>query len=326
MSNGSAMIDRLVYDIQEFLKGNHGHPHFEEEGGVNGPAAQGIITLSKNVAQHTIDLLDNKPRTAYSVADTSIRMSALGEPCLRKMFYSRYYPQSGLPPYAEEPQATLPVKFLLGDYVEEIALFLCEQSGHKVTDRQKEVEIKPTKSNWYAIGHLDAIIDNHVIDVKSAADFAFQKYKREGMVATNDSFGYRYQIDAYATALNTTQRGFLFVNKHDGEMLLLNRTLEPRIDINTRIFTIGRAMEEGLEGKLPERIPAVPDPKLGGALKLTTVCSYCPFKHTCYQGSGFNVTGYISTGKIFYIVHPEGTSENIEKKATIPKPEKAFKV
>jgi len=310
-------IDRLIYDIHEYLKGNHGDPSGEPSPNTEA----GVITLSKNVAYHTLDLTKGRPVEAKATTDKMIRMSELGEPCLRKLVYKRYHPHLGLPPHAESGPPTLQVKFLLGDYVEEVALFLAQEAGHMVTHRQDTVEYRPSGTDWYSVGHLDAIIDGHVIDVKSASDFAFNKYKREGMTAENDGFGYRYQIDGYATALKMTGRGFLFVNKHDGEMLLVDRSNEPVIDIAQRIRDIGTHLDEYLDmGKAPERLPLSYDKK-SDQQKLGTVCSYCAFKHHCYSDSPKRLEGYIVSGKPVYFVDLDMKGRDyVEGRQKIPTP------
>jgi hypothetical protein len=311
-------IDSLVFDIHQYLKGNFSH----EGGGASVATEERVVTLAKNIANHTLDLSAQRPVVPKDSTDRMIRMSELGEPCLRKLTYKWYHPHRGLPPFALPNEATLPVKFLLGDYVEEVALFLAGEAGHDVTDRQETVEIRVPGVSWYALGHTDATIDGHVIDVKSASDFAFNKYKREGMSLENDSFGYRFQIDGYATAKGTSNRGFLFVNKHDGELLLLDRSNEPLIDIETRIKDIGQTMSQYIdEGDGPDRLP-LSDYKKTSEKKLCTVCSYCQFKHHCWSGPGVNLEGWVVSGRPQWFVNlsDEGRKDLGKTATPIPTP------
>lgn len=309
-------IDKLVYDIHEYLNGNHA----DVSGNIKASTENNVITLAKNITTHTLDLASIRAVGPRFSSDTMLRMSELGEPCLRKLVYKRFHPNLGLPPNAEKGPPTLPVKFLFGDYVEEIALYLAQEAGHAVTDRQREVEIRPSGTSWYAVGHLDAVIDGHVVDVKSASDFAFAKYKREGLTLETDGFGYRYQIDAYATALKTDQRGFLFMNKQDGGLYWLDRTTEPLIDIDQRIRDIGTTVSIYLSsGTAPDRLPTVVEKKTGFN-KLGVVCSYCPFKHACYSGTGDTLQGYIVSSRPVYYVNVDPEDPFLETKIKIPSP------
>lgn len=289
-------IDTLVYDIHEYLKGNHA----SIGGEVDPETDLSIVQLAKNIAVHTLRLSDHRPVEARKTEDVSLRMSEIGEPCLRKLLYKRYHPNLGLPPFAEPGPPTLQVKFLLGHYVEEIVLFLAEQSGHAVTERQTELRMAVPGTPWHVEGHPDCVIDGHVIDVKSASDFSFNKYKREGMLVENDTFGYRYQIDGYATCLGLKERGFIFCNKHDGELLFIDRSDKDLIDIPQRIRDIGQVLDAYISNaEVPSRMPTVVDKKLGEQ-KLGTVCSYCPFKTHCWQDE---IQGYIISGKPVYLVN-----------------------
>lgn len=309
-------IDTLVYDIHQYLAGNFA----SESGEIHLATESRVIDLSKNIAIHTLDISKAREVVSKDSEDSSIRMSEMGEPCLRKLIYKWYHPERGLPPFALPNESTLPVKFLLGDYVEEIALFLAGEAGHEVTLRQHEVRLDVPASAWYAVGHMDAVIDGCVVDVKSASDFAFNKYKREGLTAESDGFGYRYQIDAYATAMGTNHRGFLFVNKHDGALHFLDRTHEPMIDIPTRIRDIGHAMNLYTDfGDAPDRLAPVQYKKTDER-KLCTVCSYCQFKHHCWGDQ--KLEGWVVSGRPQWFINlsDEGRKDLGKTAQTIPSP------
>jgi hypothetical protein len=308
-----ANFENLKYDITKMLSGDHALENLE----LKSDTAHSIVRLAKNIATHTLDMVNHKPSTPKDPSNTSIRMSELGEPCMRKLMYKWYHPDYASPPWAEAPEPFLPVKFTFGDYIEELTLFLASESGHKVSDRQKEVELRPAGTKWYAVGHMDAKIDDYVVDVKSAADGSFSKYKREGLTEANDSFGYLWQLDAYATAECTNNRAFLFTNKHDGNIHIINRGVEPLLPIEDKIRGIGWFADEYiLKAELPERMPTKAT-KYGN--QLGTVCSYCAFKYACYDG---NVKAVISSGKPMYFVGPltpEGESF-VKDKSEIKKP------
>lgn len=309
-------FENLEYDIKKMLMGDHAHESLE----LRPQTAHRIVSLAKNMATHTLDMVNHKPVAAKASSDHSIRMSEIGEPCIRKLYFKWFNPMLGLPPYADLPEPFLPVKFTYGDYIEELTLFLASESGHKVEDRQKEVELHPAGTDWYAVGHMDAKIDGVVVDVKSAADVSFQKYRREGLNFDNDSFGYRWQIDAYATAEGTDRRAFIFTNKHDGHLHIIDRTNEELLPVGERIRYIGEAMTVNTE-LLGEKMP-VKATRYGS--QLNTVCSYCNFKYACYAGG---IRGVIDKGRPAYFVEDALTKEGeayLESKPQITKP-KAYR-
>lgn len=303
-------FNTLHYDIVQMLKGQHNEPDGHRE--LHSDTAKKIVALAKNVATHTLDMVYEKPRAIKDGNDRSIRMSEIGEPCHRKLIYKWYQPEKGSPPYSESPEPFLPVKFTFGDYIEELTLFLASEAGHKVGMRQAELKITSPAIDWYAIGHMDAMIDDTVVDVKSAADVSFNKYKREGLTEETDTFGYLWQLDAYATALSTDKRAFVFTNKHDGNIHIIDRSGEPWMPVNKMIVRIGMEADDyGATGVLPERMPTKAT-KYGN--QLNTVCSYCNFKWACYDG---DIQGVIKSGRPAYFVKstltPEGhkfVSEN----------------
>ena len=303
----------LKYDITKMLAGDHSPESLE----LRTSTAHGIVKLAKNIATHTLEMVNHKPRTAKDPSDRSIRMSELGEPCMRKLMYKWYVPKLSEVPYAEAPEPFLPVKFTFGDYIEELTLFLCAESGHRVSDRQKEVTIEVPGNDWYAIGHMDAKVDNYIVDVKSAADGSFSKYKREGLTEANDSFGYLWQLDAYAVAENTYNRAFIFTNKHDGNLHIIDRQSDEFLPIADKIISIGVYAESYRAlHNLPDRMPPKVT-KYGN--QLGTVCSYCAFKWACYDG---DIKAYIASGKpIYFVGHmtPEGEAF-VKDKSTIKKP------
>lgn len=305
----------LEYDIKQMLQGNHSLESLE----LRSDTAHRIVGLAKNVATHTLEMMSHRPINAKSDTDKSVRMSELGEPCLRKLMYKWYSPTYGLPPFAEAPTPYLPVKFTYGDYIEELTLFLASEAGHVVKDRQKQVKIGPLSNGWYAVGHIDAVVDDTLVDVKSAADVSFNKYKREGLTEATDSFGYLYQLDAYAIATSNSNRAFLFTNKHDGEIHVIDRSGEPFMPVTAKLELIADVAEVyKADGILPDRLPTK-STKYGE--QLGTICNYCNFKHTCYSG---DISGVIVSGRPVYFAESTITSEGyayIKDKAKIAKPE-----
>lgn len=153
-------------------------------------------------------------------------------------------------------------------------LFLAKAAGHEVTHEQAECEIDGI------VGHIDAIIDGTVVDVKSTSTHAFRKFK-DGTLAEDDPFGYVEQISGYSTAFDT-DGAFLAGDKQNGHIALhrVSKDEIQAIDIKARIEHCKRVLDEEHP---PDRCyEPVPEGESGN-LRLDTGCSYCPFKHSCWS-------------------------------------------
>lgn len=210
------------------------------------------------------------PRTPR---EGTLRMSNVGKPCERQLYYSVNNQGEGetLPPSAH-------MKFLFGDCIELLLLFLTEASGHSVEGTQDEQEIEGIK------GHRDAVIDGTVVDVKSASSYSFRKFS-EGTLSENDSFGYVDQLQSYLYAGQTDDK---VTDKDRGAFLVVDKTLgHICLDVHERkhvpydkIYAHKKAMVAS--SVPPERgFSPVPEGKSGNE-KLGINCSYCDFKKKCY--------------------------------------------
>lgn len=252
----SKSIETLVDDIYKTFDGD--------------PFSEAALTEFGKSLGRTLGsrITDQKPAP-------TLRGSNLGSNCDRRLWYTINQPGEG-----EELPPSTRFKFLYGDLLEELLLFLAEQSGHKVEGRQDEVRINGV------VGHIDAIIDGRLVDVKSASTFAFRKFKDNGL-RNDDPFGYLDQIGAYHYALRddprVTDRGvvsFLAVDKQLGH-IVLDTYLAPEKDYDGLVDQ-KRSMLAREEP--PDRaFEPEPDGKSGN-LKLGTACSYCAYKRTCHEG------------------------------------------
>ena len=120
--------------------------------------------------------------------------SEVGSPCWRKVWY-KYHGQEG---ETLMPHALL--KFIYGDLLEELLLFLAEKAGNKVENQQGEVEI-PLRDGWVLRGRIDAEINGKIVDVKSASSFAMKKFESLGALRSDDPFGYEDQLTGYSAGL-----------------------------------------------------------------------------------------------------------------------------
>jgi hypothetical protein len=231
-------------------------------------------------------IADRLRETKRGKREFTLRMSNIGKGA-RQLWYDKRYGKE-----EELPGPTL-IKFMFGDIIEQLVLFLAEHAGHKVTSRQAEVSVGGVK------GHIDADIDNVTVDVKSASSYAFKKFA-DGTLVDNDAFGYIEQIAGYSKARDT-DGAFLAVDKVSGHLAYLPFTKEELgvFDVEGRIEYIKKAIEQPTE---PDR--CYPDEKMGeaGNRKLGVNCSYCSHKARCWADANGGVglrTFLYSSGPVF---------------------------
>lgn len=212
-------------------------------------------------------------------ATGTLRMSSIGQPCERKLWYETNIPSKG-----EELRAPTLIKFLYGDILEELLLSLAKAAGHTVEGEQDTMDIKGIK------GHRDAVIDGVTIDVKSASSYSFKKFKDHNL-EYEDPFGYLSQLSSYVYAgkddpIVKDKKGgaFLAIDKQHGTICLdyydfedtghlddMEDLYEHRKKVSSKPTAPSRGFPTEAEGK-------------SGNRKLGVNCRYCAFKHECHPG------------------------------------------
>jgi len=202
-----------------------------------------------------------------------LRASNIGKPCNRQLWYDVHChdEREPLPPAAR-------LKFLFGDILEELLLFLGKEAGHDVRHEQAEVTINGVK------GHIDGIIDGRLVDCKSASTYAFEKF-REHRLASDDPFGYIDQLGFYLDGANDR-----LVDKDVGSFLAIDKTLG-NITLDTYAkpnknyaIVVEQKKEMLAQPEPPERAFQDQPFQKSGNKKLGVACSYCPFKFKCWPG------------------------------------------
>lgn len=267
-------IDTLVNDIRELLdKGLDSLP----EGSVEAFGERMGKTLASRVLSEAME--ERKP---------GFRMSSIGKPCIRQLWYSYHFPEE-----KEVLDASVKLKFLYGDLTEEFVLFLAELSGHRVEGRQDTLTISGVD------GHRDAIIDGVVVDVKSASTYSFKKFA-DHLNPSTDSFGYLDQLQSY---LHASREDDLVTDKSRGAFLVIDKTLgHICLDFHDYIpydweseYERRKAIIGNREVTPPRGFSPQPDGKSGNE-KLPVNCSYCDVKRLCHP----NVRGFsYSTGPVY---------------------------
>jgi len=215
-----------------------------------------------------------------------LRMSGIGKPMRQQ-----YYGYNGVP--GEELEGATYIKFFYGYLCEAMLVSLARTAGHSVTGQQKEVEVGGIK------GHIDGFVDDVLVDIKSASTKSFKKFEK-GTLHESDPFGYLAQIKGYAYALEQTKFGWVAMDKTTGQLTTLIYDTEDKeapyaeaiaYDIKEHIEDVKKSM-----GK-PEAPPkCYQDEPVGksGNRKLSMGCSFCPYKHTCWENlREFQYSNYV---------------------------------
>mgnify|MGYP003136187590 CR=1 FL=1 len=217
---------------------------------------------------------------------SGLRMSNIGKPARQLWYESRDENVRSIP-------ASVQIKFLYGHILEELVVLLVKLSGHSITDQQKEVVVDGI------VGHIDCKIDGEVVDIKTASNFAFKKFK-EGTLQDDDPFGYMAQLAGYEAAEGTSDGGFLAINKESGELSLYRPGPFSKPNIKARISNIRDYLN--LDSPPPRCYADIPDGKSGNR-RISTNCNYCPYKNECWSdannGNGLIAYKYASGIKYF---------------------------
>ena len=210
----------------------------------------------------------------------NLRLSAIGKPA-RQLWYGK---NSKEKPQPLEPSTR--VKFLYGHMLEDLLILLSRLAGHTVTDLQKTVYVNGIK------GHQDCVIDDVLVDIKSASASAFKKFE-ENTIHKDDPFGYIAQISAYAEANNVDEAAFLAIDKSSGKICLTPIHSLGMINAKERIDYLKGAMEQDTP---PDRCYSDTPDGASGNRKLAFGCFYCEHKRVCWadknEGKGLRVFNY----------------------------------
>lgn len=265
-------IDDLVGDIYALLDEDSHHEPSEENLKWIGNAVQELLRSRLSARER---------------AAATLRFSSLGRPD-RQLWYQTHAPDK-----AERMLPKTYFKFLYGDVIELLLLFLAKEAGHEVTHEQAEVEVDGVK------GHVDAVIDGVTVDCKSASSYSFNKFV-SGAFVSSDPFGYVKQISGYRKALGTERAGFLVADKVHGDIHFAE--VSPEIlaanEPSSRIKHLREVLSNERE---PEKCyPDKPEGASGNRV-LDIGCSYCPYKFHCWRdangGKGLQVYHYSSGPK-----------------------------
>lgn len=221
-----------------------------------------------------------------------IRASEVGaiDTCPRKFWYMLNTPDAG-----EGFNYNTRIKFMYGDIIEEVVLTLAKAAGHDVQMEQAPFEKGLRWRGWKIKGHIDAVIDGVLVDVKSTTSYGMKDFLagRGGL-----KFGYRAQLNVYADMAGIADKGWIPVDKQSGKLAYV--TEYATYDVASLYADAERIIATAKVETLSPRLDTVTD---GGNKKLSTECSYCQFKNSCWAdangGKGLRAFAY-STGPVYF--------------------------
>ena len=221
-----------------------------------------IDTFGEMLKVHIKAFMYEEPRTKGN-----LRLSAIGKPD-RQLWYDVNSKKE-----IEDLTPSTRIKFLYGYILEELLLLCASIAGHKVTDQQKEVNIEGV------LGHQDSMIDDVLIDCKSASAYSFKKFKQNNLLE-DDPFGYIAQISAYAEANQVNKAAFLVIDKSSGEICLTPVHQMEMINAKERVKHLKGMVSNN---HVPDRCYAPVADGESGNFKLPIGCVYCSHKRECWS-------------------------------------------
>ena len=221
----------------------------------------------------------------------TLRMSKLGIPN-RKLWFEHHHQDNK----QDTGKLSNALKFIYGDLVEQLLLYLLKEAGHTVEHEQREVVIDGV------VGHQDARIDNYTVDIKTTSSFAFKKFLT-GQLYKDDPFGYIAQLSSYMYADQNTNGAFLAVNKESGQITVLKLDQIDTIDPPARIKEIREVLAKDTAPE--EKCYQPKEIGTSGNLELATSCTYCPFKDQCWSeaNGGLGIRRFEYASGIKELVH-----------------------
>lgn len=263
-----------LVEIQEFLK----------------KAGRGEIDSSRLedlIEQFGEDCKDSLRKQLSSRGDFRVRMSGLGRPlCQQKM------EKKG---HTQEMAYNDIMRFLMGDLVEAVAVFVMKAAGVNVVDTQRQCELELAGNN--VKGTLDIILDDgekKVWDIKSTSPWSFDnKFSGRGgydVIKEDDPFGYIMQGYLYSEAQDMPFGGWIAINKSSGEWDFVEAPDDQKEDREAYLAD-ARSRVESLERDDKFKIPfeeadesyTLKGEKIFTGNKLMPkTCTFCSFKEKCW--------------------------------------------
>ena len=246
--------------------------------------------------------------------DFRLRMSNVGKPLCQLQMQAK-----GVEP--EKPSHDFIVRMIIGDMLEALVIVLLKAA--KIEDKSQHQKVSLGVGDRQIEGEYDIELDDGIYDIKSVSPFSFTtKFNADNgydKIKQSDSFGYISQGHGYGMAANKPFKGWIAINKTTGEIVFTDskHTDEEKKEVYSKIYNTSVAL---LEEKPFERcftdVEEVYYSKPTGNRTLGIECSYCPYKHDCWDNLEFR-RQLPSKGKnpkwTWYTkIDPKWTEENVQ--------------
>lgn len=269
-------MHKIVFRIHEYLE----------------KAANGQVTVDPKLLQEFGQRIQDKlKRQLEENKPFKLRMSNIGRPLRQLMLEQKYGKEHRTP--------ELILKMLFGDMYEALLLYLLKASGVDVVEHDVEVTM-PIKTNSGIVnldGTLDVAIkidgETGIYDVKSASPYSFEnKFDGTAILSGDDSFGYVEQLFAYANARKQKAKGWIVINKVNGEI---------KVDVVPESLhdDIRKKSIEKIESKVQHIVEGKPIPDCTGVIEETFYgkktgnkilgpeCRFCRHKDICNKNVSY---------------------------------------
>ena len=246
--------------------------------------------------------------------DFRLRMSNVGKPLCQLQMQAK-----GVEP--EKPSHDFIVRMIIGDMLEALVTVLLKAAKIEVKSQHQKVSLGV--GDRQIEGEYDIELDDGIYDIKSVSPFSFTtKFNADNgydKIKQSDSFGYISQGHGYGMAANKPFKGWIAINKTTGEIVFTDskHTDEEKKEVYSKIYNTSVAL---LDEKPFERcftdVEEVYYSKPTGNRTLGIECSYCPYKHDCWDNLEFR-RQLPSKGKnpkwTWYTkIDPKWTEENVQ--------------
>ena len=217
--------------------------------------------------------------------DFRLRMSNVGKPLCQLQMQAK-----GVEP--EKPSHDFIVRMIIGDMLEALVIVLLKAAKIEVKSQHQKVSLGV--GDRQIEGEYDIELDDGIYDIKSVSPFSFTtKFNADNgydKIKQSDSFGYISQGHGYGMADNKPFKGWIAINKTTGEIVFTDskHTDEEKKEVYSKIYNTSVAL---LDEKPFERcftdVEEVYYSKPTGNRTLGIECSYCPYKHDCWDNLEF---------------------------------------
>ena len=246
--------------------------------------------------------------------DFRLRMSNVGKPLCQLQMQAK-----GVEP--EKPSHDFIVRMIIGDMLEALVIVLLKAA--KIEDKSQHQKVSLGVGDRQIEGEYDIELDDGIYDIKSVSPFSFTtKFNADNgydKIKQSDSFGYISQGHGYGMAANKPFKGWIAINKTTGEIVFTDskHTDEEKKEVYSKIYNTSVAL---LDEKPFKRcftdVEEVYYSKPTGNRTLGIECSYCPYKHDCWDNLEFR-RQLPSKGKnpkwTWYTkIDPKWTEENVQ--------------